>query len=83
MQRLQHRTISVKKVSITMLSILENNENKTTHIECLTANGAEKESDGPIFRFANTVVLLMGTMVNRFSDKNSNRINCMPPDVRF
>jgi len=64
-----------------MLLILENNENKTTPIECLTANGSEKESDGPILdsRF----VLQMGTMVNRFSEKNSNRINCVPADVRF
>ena len=43
MQTLQHRTIFVKKVSVTMILILENNENKTTCIECLTASGSEKE----------------------------------------
>ena len=35
---------------ITMILILENNE--TTRIEYLTANGSEKKSDGPIIRFS-------------------------------
>ena len=32
----------VNKLSITMILILENNKNKTTRIECLTAKGPEK-----------------------------------------
>ena len=53
MQTLQRRTIFVNKVSIMMILILENNENKTTRIECLTANGSDKKgSDGPIIRFS-------------------------------
>ena len=56
MQTLQHGTIFVKKVSITMTLILENNENKTTRIECLNAirkrlRIQKRESDGPIIRF--------------------------------
>jgi len=42
MQTLQHGTIFVKKVSFTAILIPENNENKTTRIECLTAKGSEK-----------------------------------------
>jgi len=42
MQTLQHRAIFVNKVSITMILSLENNKNKTTRIECLTAKGPEK-----------------------------------------
>ena len=38
MQTLQHRAIFVNKVSFTMLLIPENNENKTTRIECLTSH---------------------------------------------
>ena len=60
MQTLQHRAIFVKKVSITMSLIPENNENKTTRIECLTSTGKrhrKRESDGLITRFSNTVAL--------------------------
>jgi len=60
MQTLQHGTIFVKKVSITMTLIPENNENKTTRIECLTSTGKrhrKRESDGLITRFSNTVAL--------------------------
>ena len=45
----------VEKVSFTMILILENNENETTPIEYLTANGSraqKRESDGPIIRFS-------------------------------
>jgi len=63
MQTLQDRAIFVKKVSITMTLTLENNDNKTTRIECLTANGSERrESDGPIFRFVHTVALRIEKM---------------------
>jgi len=60
MQTLQHKAIFVKKVSITMTLIPENNENKTTRTECLTSTGKrlrKRESDGPIIRFSNTVAL--------------------------
>jgi len=45
MQTLQHRAIFVKKSVYygTMILIHENKKNKTTGIECLTANGSEKE----------------------------------------
>jgi len=43
MQTLQHRKIFVKKVPRTMSLIIENNENKTTRIECLTADGSENK----------------------------------------
>ena len=42
MQTHQYTAIFVKIVSITMIFILENNENKTSRIECLTAKGSEK-----------------------------------------
>ena len=38
MQTLQHKAIFAKKVSITVILIFENYENKTTQIECLTVN---------------------------------------------
>ena len=41
MQTLQHSNICEESVSFTMILILENNENKTTRIECLTAKGSE------------------------------------------
>jgi len=43
MQTPQHKAIFVKKVSITTILTVENNENKKTRIECLTVNGSKKE----------------------------------------